>query len=144
MVSIITELSFLLDDVIDLECFNLNSYSDAYDTLCRLSNYPIFKSGQLLDHVKWGKYNTSGFSQLYYFPTQEYYVVVEHYTGSCDGCLNCYDNEIEYEDEDEKGKLLQILRHNVTKSYVTTNRDDAMTFYKHQNTCSWIPQHYRP
>lgn len=115
--SIITESEFLLNDLVDCKTVWMDYYM------------PVFKSGQMLYCKAWGKYDTSGYSHLYYFPQKNYYVVFDQYTGSCDGCLGKYG----FHDEEDEELYVHILRHNAAKSYVTSDKDEAQRYYDSLN-----------
>ena len=120
--SIITESEFLLNDLI--ECTSVTFWNE---------RTPVFRSGQLIKYREWGKWDTSGYTHLYYFPQKNYYVVFEQYTGSCDGCLGRYG----FDEEDEEKLYMHVLRHNAAKSYVSEDKEEAERYYNNQAKYPW-------
>lgn len=120
--SIIKELKYLQDDVID----EIKKYKKKYPDIRDLENFlvrSIFKSGYLKKMSSVGIWADSEVVHMYWFsnPDKLFYVVFSNYVGSCEACWN---------NHYEKINFYYMIKHNISKAYITKDYNDAKEYFK--------------
>lgn len=101
----------------------------------------LFTDGVLMNSMRVGEYDSTEFVQLYYFshgiscphsPHQSpFYLIINHYTGSCQGCMDV---------EVEKPTLEDYLSLNISKGTIFADKHEAREYYDELCNSFSVPQ----
>lgn len=125
--NVITELPYLLSQINPCPMSTkVAGYKDYHIYLCNVIESGFFQDGQLIASKGAGEYNAHAVHQVYYFESRGYYVVIDSYEGSCDGCLDMdwtYDeNNFEV---DGRNFAIEALKMNVRRATICDTLDEA-------------------
>jgi hypothetical protein len=116
----ILDRKFLLD--LYVKPPKLSNYNDFISYLKQNSNIILLDAKHLFSHFE-GEGSDREFMGLYEHNSR--YIIIQIYCGTCSGCVNKNNSNESFYNE-----LIDV---NISRAYVTTNLDEALTYYKQKS-----------